>query len=215
MQNAARTAYAARPFGSLNGTYINSERVNGERELKHGDDIALGGTRARYDDGSGRPLPPPPAYGVPPQAPPPSGWQPAPPPSQMGPPPSTIGAPQYAQPPLAAHGAQPAAPFPGAQPGFQAAPGFTATPGFAPTPGFSAAPLTPMGTVADAADAGHARRRQRQRPGENRTQIAAVGKGFMLPTTSSRVTPIISRKTTSGSTRLPAARAVTRDRARA
>jgi adenylate cyclase len=46
-----------RDLGSLNGTYVNGERVNGERELKHGDDIALGGTRARYDDGSGRPMP--------------------------------------------------------------------------------------------------------------------------------------------------------------
>jgi adenylate cyclase len=46
-----------RDLGSLNGTYINGERVNGERELKHGDDIALGGTRARFDDGSGRPMP--------------------------------------------------------------------------------------------------------------------------------------------------------------
>jgi adenylate cyclase len=50
-------AYVLRDLGSLNGTYINGERVNGERELKHGDDIALGGTRARYDDGSGRPMP--------------------------------------------------------------------------------------------------------------------------------------------------------------
>ena len=38
--------YVLRDLGSLNGTYINGERVHGERELKHGDDIALGGTRA-------------------------------------------------------------------------------------------------------------------------------------------------------------------------
>ena len=49
--------FVLRDLGSLNGTYVNGERVNGERELKHGDDIALGGTRARYDDGSGRPMP--------------------------------------------------------------------------------------------------------------------------------------------------------------
>jgi adenylate cyclase len=49
--------HVLRDLGSLNGTYVNGERVNGERELKHGDDIALGGTRARYDDGSGRPMP--------------------------------------------------------------------------------------------------------------------------------------------------------------
>jgi adenylate cyclase len=50
-------AFVLRDLGSLNGTYVNGERVAGERELKHGDDIALGGTRARYDDGSGRPMP--------------------------------------------------------------------------------------------------------------------------------------------------------------
>src|SRR5437868_1268573 len=61
--------FTLRDLGSLNGTYINGERVVGEQDLKHGDDIALGATRARYDDGSGRPLPPPPAYGAP--APPP------------------------------------------------------------------------------------------------------------------------------------------------
>jgi adenylate cyclase len=49
--------YVLRDLGSLNGTYVNAERVNGERELRHGDDIALGGTRGRYDDGSGRPMP--------------------------------------------------------------------------------------------------------------------------------------------------------------
>jgi len=41
-----------RDLGSLNGTYINSDRVNGERPLRHGDEIALGATRARFDDGS-------------------------------------------------------------------------------------------------------------------------------------------------------------------
>ncbi len=45
-----------RDLGSLNGTYINSERVQGERPLRHGDEIALGSTRARFDDGSGAPL---------------------------------------------------------------------------------------------------------------------------------------------------------------
>src|SRR5450432_1980253 len=84
--------FTLRDLGSLNGTYINGERVVGEQDLKHGDDIALGATRARYDDGSGRPLPPPPAYG-PAQAPPQSGWQPAAPTSQIAAPPSTIGAP--------------------------------------------------------------------------------------------------------------------------
>src|SRR5262252_3533608 len=39
-----------RDLGSLNGTYVNGERVVGERPLRHGDDIALGSTRARVDD---------------------------------------------------------------------------------------------------------------------------------------------------------------------
>src|SRR3984957_6770336 len=52
--------FALRDLGSLNGTYVNGERVRGELLLKHGDDIALGSTRARYDDGSGVALPPPP-----------------------------------------------------------------------------------------------------------------------------------------------------------
>jgi adenylate cyclase len=45
--------FVLRDLGSLNGTYINGERVRGEQALKHGDEIALGSTRARYDDGSG------------------------------------------------------------------------------------------------------------------------------------------------------------------
>jgi adenylate cyclase len=51
--------FVLRDLGSLNGTYINGDRVRGERLLKHGDELALGSTRARYDDGSGAPLPPP------------------------------------------------------------------------------------------------------------------------------------------------------------
>jgi adenylate cyclase len=57
--------FVLRDLGSLNGTYVNGERVNGEQELRHADDIALGGTRARFDDGSGAPVGPPPAYGSP------------------------------------------------------------------------------------------------------------------------------------------------------
>jgi adenylate cyclase len=45
-----------RDLGSLNGTYVNGERVRGEMMLRHGDEIALGSTRARYDDGHGAPL---------------------------------------------------------------------------------------------------------------------------------------------------------------
>jgi adenylate cyclase len=52
--------FILRDLGSLNGTYVNGERVRGETFLKHGDEIALGSTRARYDDGSGAVLAPPP-----------------------------------------------------------------------------------------------------------------------------------------------------------
>jgi adenylate cyclase len=51
--------FVLRDLGSLNGTYVNGERVRGETVLKHGDEIALGSTRARYDDGSGAAFPPP------------------------------------------------------------------------------------------------------------------------------------------------------------
>jgi adenylate cyclase len=44
--------YILRDLGSLNGTYINSDRVRGEQVLRHGDEIALGSTRARFDDGT-------------------------------------------------------------------------------------------------------------------------------------------------------------------
>ncbi len=52
--------FVLRDLGSLNGTYVNGERVRGETLLKHGDEIALGSTRARFDDGSGAALPLPP-----------------------------------------------------------------------------------------------------------------------------------------------------------
>jgi len=45
-----------RDLGSLNGTFVNGERVNGERVLQHGDELALGATRARYDSGFGAPV---------------------------------------------------------------------------------------------------------------------------------------------------------------
>jgi len=47
--------FVLRDLGSLNGTFVNNERVRGEAPLKHGDEIALGATRGRFDDG-GAPL---------------------------------------------------------------------------------------------------------------------------------------------------------------
>jgi adenylate cyclase len=162
--------FTLRDLGSLNGTYINGERVVGEQDLKHGDDIALGATRARYDDGSGRPLPPPPPYGVP--APPQSGWQPAAPQSQMGAPPSTIGTPGYGQTP---HGTAQVPQFAPAAGGFVPAPGFTSTPGFAPSPGFAPAPT---GT-AQMPQVPATRVDVNDKARQIGTQIAATGKGFM------------------------------------
>ena len=42
-----------RDLGSLNGTYINAERVVGEQPLRHHDEIVMGSTRLWYDDGRG------------------------------------------------------------------------------------------------------------------------------------------------------------------
>ncbi len=90
--------FILRDLGSLNGTYVNGERVRGETLLKHGDEIALGSTRARYDDGSGAALPPPPVgpgavqHGAPP--PPGAGAWPQQPPSPQQPmPPAQMQAP--------------------------------------------------------------------------------------------------------------------------
>ncbi len=61
------TQFVLKDLGSLNGTYVNGERVVGERPLKHGDDIALGSTRARLEDvpQSAPVLPAPAAHALP------------------------------------------------------------------------------------------------------------------------------------------------------
>ena len=102
--------FVLRDLGSLNGTYVNGERVRGEQLLRHGDEIALGSTRARYDDGSSPLNFAPPAIGPgaitqqnPPNMAPPGqqgampargGWQPpaasAPPMSHAAPPPASV-----------------------------------------------------------------------------------------------------------------------------
>src|ERR1700732_557080 len=94
--------FILRDLGSLNGTYVNGDRVRGETSLKHGDEIALGSTRARYDDGSGVAPPPPPlGPGAVQHAPPPPqpGW---PPPQQQG---QHLGTPMSAIPSTAMPGA--------------------------------------------------------------------------------------------------------------
>jgi adenylate cyclase len=69
--------FVVRDLGSLGGTYVNGERVRGERTLKHGDELALGATRARFDDGLGQASFEPPAISPgAAQRPDPVGWQP-------------------------------------------------------------------------------------------------------------------------------------------
>ena len=168
--------FILRDLGSLNGTYVNGERVRGETLLKHGDEIALGSTRARYDDGSGVALPPPPVgpgavqHAPPPQAP--QGW---PPPQQQGQP---IGTPMPgAMPGIQQHGMPP-------QPGMQGPAGMRQPPYSYPNstqpspqpqtmqPPFPGAPNRPpsiSGTRVDVLDAARA----------IGTQIAAQTKGFL------------------------------------
>jgi adenylate cyclase len=158
-------SFVLRDLGSLNGTYINGERVNGERELKHGDDLALGGTRGRYDDGSGRPMPAPQVqahqFTQPVQQ---VGWQGQPPPSAGQP----YGAPSAAVPatapfsvprPPPSGAPAPMAPYP--PPGAGGAPGSHVAPG-------AQVPLA-AGTRVDVNDKARA----------IGTQIAAIQKGFL------------------------------------
>ena len=46
-------SFVLQDLGSLNGTYVNGERVSGERALRHGDEIVLGATRARFEETAG------------------------------------------------------------------------------------------------------------------------------------------------------------------
>ena len=60
--------FVLRDLGSLNGTFINNERVRGEAPLKHGDEIALGSTRGRFDEPpAAAPQPQPPQHPQPQQ----------------------------------------------------------------------------------------------------------------------------------------------------
>jgi adenylate cyclase len=50
--------YVLRDLGSLNGTYINGQRVAGEQWLNDGDEVALGNTRMVFRDGNAAPIAP-------------------------------------------------------------------------------------------------------------------------------------------------------------
>ncbi|WP_394849142.1 FHA domain-containing protein [Pendulispora brunnea] len=135
--------FILRDLGSLNGTYINNERVRGEQFLKHGDELALGSTRARFDDGSGLANFAPPAISPgaiqqpahssqavqPPWAQPPQGHSPHAPHSPRSP----YGAPS--------HPTAPASSLP--QPGFGPPPEYPGTPRPQAFTGHPASGMTP------------------------------------------------------------------------
>jgi adenylate cyclase len=154
--------FILRDLGSLNGTYVNGERVVGERPLRHGDDIALGSTRARLDDAplaSGPPSPQVP-HTVPQPAIQPQGSVGPRPPAGVAP---MSGA--FAPAPVPA----PAAVAPARPPG---------APGFAPV----SAPFVPAGAVPGHAMAKNLGSTRIDVSDTNRaigTQITATQKGFL------------------------------------
>lgn len=48
--------FVLRDLGSLNGTFVNGERVSGEILLQHGAELTMGQTRARFDSGEAAPV---------------------------------------------------------------------------------------------------------------------------------------------------------------
>jgi adenylate cyclase len=164
-----------RDLGSLNGTYINQERVEGERPLRHGDEITMGSTRAWFDDGRGL---------TPPEAGP---YQPAVSTGAAAPAPRapvSVAAPMQPAAPTVVP-PTPSAPFAPPMPPPSATPRPAppvAPPPVAPPPG---PPGRPMGTMAIPAFAAEGQRLAR--PGQVDltdqqraigTQIAATEKGF-------------------------------------
>jgi adenylate cyclase len=167
--------FVLRDLGSLNGTYINASRVNGEQALRGGDEITMGGTRARFDDGTttglggGASMPPlgPPSPGV-------AGWAPAAPPpvptAPLGPPGVNYGGPS-SQP--HSHGQAP--------PSYGYAPNTAPLSG--PGPGSGQAspagyPSGPLGHAMPAHPAGSTRIEVQAQDRAIGTQIAAEQKGF-------------------------------------
>jgi adenylate cyclase len=146
--------FVLRDLGSLNGTLVNNERVNGEMRLKNGDEIAMGSTRARFEESPRLASGPQPV--AQPVAPPPSvaaGYQRAQPPPSIP-----------AHSPLARSSAGEPTRAPGAPP---PAPG--ATPAGAPLPG----------TAASAGNLASTRVEVQAQDRAIGTQIAAVQKGFL------------------------------------
>lgn len=109
-------AWVLRDLGSLNGTYINEQRVAGEQALRNGDQVSLGNTRLIFHDG-----PTPGAFQfqgatgpTPGFAPPP--LPPLPPQAQVGPAPqgSALGATSFPPPSLPQQGPLAPRPLPSA-----------------------------------------------------------------------------------------------------
>ncbi|WP_437286723.1 adenylate/guanylate cyclase domain-containing protein [Sorangium sp. So ce406] len=171
--------FVLRDLGSLNGTFINSERVRGEAPLKHGDEIALGSTRGRFDD-PGAAVAQPIAQGWPPGVNH-QGGMPAQPagyghPQREGgyaaPPPPQYARPQQQPAPLAGTPAAPPVTRPPAYAPPPPPPPLPGPGGTAPLPGRSGAhggSYVAQGTRIDVND-------QARQIG---TQIAAVDKGFL------------------------------------
>jgi adenylate cyclase len=187
--------FILRDLGSLNGTYVNGERVIGERPLRHGDEIALGATRARIEDpqpaaapnpyqvahtqpqqawgqqgGQGPQMPRPPAVG----GGPPQGFGVTPPASKA----PNFAAMQAAAAPTAQPNPPPQAPapmtggLPQAAPGFPQPQGLGQSGGFSPVSAALAPGSGPKGMGSTRIDVSNANR-------AIGTQITASQKGFL------------------------------------
>jgi adenylate cyclase len=160
--------YVLRDLGSLNGTFVNNERVRGEAPLKHGDEIALGSTRGRFDDA------PQPAV----QA----GWQNQQPANAPPPAPSPLAQSAHVLP----HGRPPQSPVPNRPPGSPSpqpfpAPTFNPQPFITNMPGApgSARPPPITGPPSTSYLAQGTRIDLNDQARQIGTQIAAVEKGFL------------------------------------
>jgi adenylate cyclase len=147
--------FVLRDLGSLNGTYINGERVAGEQQLRNGDEIALGTTRARYEENTG--------VGVSAPQPAPQAWQPAEP--AAGGPFQSTGSPL--SPPMSGPAPTARAPSGTTPLPAQAGPMTAAQAALGRAPGVGLAPMS--GTRVDVSDQARA----------IGTQIAATHKGFL------------------------------------
>ncbi len=116
--------FVLRDLGSLNGTFVNRDRVQGERDLHHGDEIALGQTKARFEEAASPQHPAPASAAAQPQwqQPQDPAWQGQGVPSAQSPQPAQQPAYQRQQPPPS-HAAQSAQDYPQQQGGYARPPG--------------------------------------------------------------------------------------------